>query len=510
MPINVVDSEDLSFLKESPAAIAHGDSDDHLAICTTLAGWYQRHSREADRDAIIICRAPTSTWRHRFEALKILLTTSSQMPATLVDIDGLYQGAMTPDQQWNDADSRRQRHQIFDVLTSPDIAAQLMFLRTAAQPEVTIHLEARGACFPEGAGSPTDVNELEYQLSALPHEIRECARWLVRKGHLGRADLRRLIDAAGRADDAPTDDILAVVYDHLPPSARRMAQVLSTERSELSVNGSLGPFSWRRSQTQAPITRSALRDLKQCGFVQHRNDGSGVKLKIPRLVRRFLIAQAMLAHPEEITSHHEQRARAGAGVALTSDWHALDVHYHAVRSGDIDLAADTGLHYGADLRDLGYRLSIGEFGSDLPPHERFAKAARAYQVIVERFDSEDAYAWEYVGYNLLRSLPSRRQDPDIMERARSAYARAHQLAPNNPLYHGRLIGLRARLGQQVVNEFGVAITRYRDRYQDRGVSYFAEAAPRGLKRDPMQLQAIHKAWRSQLARFDNLRSLLPH
>ena len=44
MTTAVVHREDFGVISGEPAAIAHDDADDHLAICATLAGWFSQHA----------------------------------------------------------------------------------------------------------------------------------------------------------------------------------------------------------------------------------------------------------------------------------------------------------------------------------------------------------------------------------------------------------------------------------------------------------------------------------
>lgn len=130
----------------------------------------------------------------------------------------------------------------------------------------------------------------------------------------------------------------------------------------------------------------------------------------------------------------------------------------------IEEAFETATFYATDLRELAIRLS---------KRNDWKSASGVYRKIVDKLDPDDAYAWEYLAYNLVRLDPVQHAD-DIL----SAYAKAHDLDPTNPLYHGRLLGFRGRLGQEIRSEFQNAIALY----NWRGVDRFASEVLKSLKR----------------------------
>lgn len=97
----------------------------------------------------------------------------------------------------------------------------------------------------------------------------------------------------------------------------------------------------------------------------------------------------------------------------------------------------------------------------------YAAAAELFRQLTQRFDATDAYACEYLAYNLART-------PDFdREEVRGAYRKAHELEPNNALYHGRWIGFRAELGEESRPEVDRALVRYAAN-RAGGVSWFIE------------------------------------
>ena len=87
----------------------------------------------------------------------------------------------------------------------------------------------------------------------------------------------------------------------------------------------------------------------------------------------------------------------------------------------------------------------------------------------------------------------------------NAYEQAHKHWPENPLYHGRLLGFRAQLGAKVDADIVRAIGYYVQAYGDEreGVSHFAKTAIMGLVRANQKERArsIIKKCQGWLERF---------
>ena len=138
----------------------------------------------------------------------------------------------------------------------------------------------------------------------------------------------------------------------------------------------------------------------------------------------------------------------------------------------------------------------------------FSEAAAVYQMIVDEFDPEDDYAWEYLGYNLARAIDIRIKKggapttPAERERILKAYLTAAIKARTNPLYEGRLLGFRAELGEQVRAEFNERMRWYRDtsKLKHTAMGYFAKAVLDGLLRGDRigERDDIFHHWRSYL------------
>ena len=82
-------------------------------------------------------------------------------------------------------------------------------------------------------------------------------------------------------------------------------------------------------------------------------------------------------------------------------------------------------------------------------------------------------------------------------RALAAYERASALDPQNPLYAGRLLGHRARLGHPIAQGFGERMRHLQITGDVIGAGFFAEAALKGLvaARRFDECRRIARRWR---------------
>jgi tetratricopeptide (TPR) repeat protein len=218
---------------------------------------------------------------------------------------------------------------------------------------------------------------------------------------------------------------------------------------------------------------------------------------MPRSVRAFLERHAMTGIPDEIGVAHRRLASPHLERGVES---RLEVHHHAVRvhpagSDDIERALATAYYYAADLREMAFRLSAAE--------RKHAEAAGIYERIVG-IDPTDAYAWEYLGLNLALAHKDDGPLPDaVRARILEAYenAIAYDRNGDNPLYHGRFLGFRARLGEDIAHEFDQKMHRYRR--SPAAVGYFAESVLNGVPAGPKR-RALIERWKDTLAKYERL------
>jgi tetratricopeptide (TPR) repeat protein len=192
---------------------------------------------------------------------------------------------------------------------------------------------------------------------------------------------------------------------------------------------------------------------------------------MPRAVRAHLLPLAKFGDPDILERQHQ--AWGSAALDELSLDQQLETHFHAVQGGKLDDAVRTARYYATDLRALALRFSRDE---------RYHEAAELYRKIVDEFDPEDAYAWEHLGVNLALASGLGPLSEDLAAEIRNAYVRAFGYDPQNPLYHGRLLGFRARLGEDVRAEAQRGLKRYLVKYgdQSRAISHFIEPVAEGM------------------------------
>ncbi|WP_426748626.1 hypothetical protein VZQ01_19395 [Myxococcus faecalis] len=199
---------------------------------------------------------------------------------------------------------------------------------------------------------------------------------------------------------------------------------------------------WHRVlQARFPIPLEEARRLT--GFTEERLSSmrsclgtSADELQVDDGVREWLLA--VTAEPEQHGS--------------PPDAHLALAEFHERRDGALSVELAQGqqvLHWLEKVHHLGHsgrlgaerwaklKLTSREFFWDraraLSIEQRdFMGAADVYERCLEQVDSEDAYSWHYLGFNLDRAAQKR-------ERAEEAFRKAVELDPTNPWWNGRLV-----------------------------------------------------------------------
>jgi hypothetical protein len=490
-PSRIVTGTEIPECNGTPVLTAHGDPDDHLRLTVLLArALVGAASGGHLREAAHTCMTPTSiSWAQRLDALSYVLEHAPppeghRYGAVLVDPDALDVGYLQADDLWDDRDFRRQRGELLQVVLDAMADGGWLVVRPNPSSAAMRRLDGvakLGFVETESAVPAPEETALGGLQKELAPECRPILSWIVRSGKLPEREVRRRFDSGGA--EGFQQDILGVAYEVIPAHARKAAKRLAALRGEQLSNGMLGPFhllddtdpgeaelainSVRRLDAPTvPLAHRAVRILEQCGFLQPGPTRDGHRtLRMPRAVREHVLPLAMLGD-SDILEHQHRAWGAGPLDHLEVD-QQLEAHFHAVQGGNWEDALRTARYYATDLRALAFRFSR---------EERYPEAADVYRKIVQEFDPEDAYAWEYLGFNL--ALASGR-GPLPEERAveiRNAYAKAFEHDPQNPLYHGRLLGFRAQLGEDVHTEVQRGLKRYLIRYgdQSRAINYFTE------------------------------------
>lgn len=473
----------------TPLLFAYGDHDDHLRLAVLIAEHVRARSPRVEEEARA-CMEGTSSWPDRLEALRGLLKKAAESWREgcllgIGDLDALYP---TGGDVWDDVLSMRERQDFFkELLVSIDGGGWLV-LRTS--PSDAVSGELIGSSAERRLGSEEQSPIPEEGLELVTPECRPVATWLVREGHLRPRDIERI----AAVDEDLDAHLLMLACGALPPSARDTAKLLSVVRPPQAANGMMGDFRWGEGAPSAEaVPRRAVERLQECGFLQPGSGDSTPErklLRMPRVIRTWLQGLARMSLRGEVERTHRRLAEQPIDDQPAAS--VVEAHFHAVQLGDVELAMRTSRFYRSDLRVLATRLSRHE--------RRWSDAARLFQFIVDG-DPRDAYAQEYLAYNLARRGADR-------ERVLAAYKAAHDIDPGNPLYHGRLLGFLAeRLEGDISGEFDRGMELYkksveRGRRKD-AVTYFAEPVLNGLRRG--QQHSLEKdlleRWGNTLARY---------
>lgn len=400
-----------------PVVTCYGDPDDHLRVVVELANAL-RHDT-VDAEALAVCLDSTSPWRSasdrcgRLEAFIALLSSVRPQDrdtiACIVDPDAL-DVAPQASALWDDASARRERAELLDALVRAGQRGGWVFVRPWPRLSLSLRLDFTdlvGDDGPNHDGAPPGASTLR--------------RWLVEAAGLPRARLEALEEGEEHLGEALTDAAL----DELCPSALRALVTLSTLRRDFAINGACGPFDWGDAGPES-VERDGTKRVHDAGLLLPSQTPG--RIRVSRVLRQRLDARMTSTQRSARRLTHAALAHGSGAPSIPS---VLERHFHAVQAADLDVALETALYYGSDLREIARDLSF---------QGRYSEAAAIYRAIVERFDADDAYAWEYLGYNLMRAHEA--HDAEILDRIEDAYAAAHRLARTNPLFHGRLIALR--------------------------------------------------------------------
>lgn len=419
----------------TPVVWCVGGADDHLRLVVLLA---QAFVDQGAREQVAACMRRSAPWRERLGALESILDGLPE-PADgghllcVVDPDALDVLPRDGDEGefWDDATARRERAEVLDVLLRRATRGGVLFVRPFPRPSLSARMLAL---------------DLRSQGDA---PLASSLRWLGTVGGLGKQRLAELADDPAAAFDA--------VLDALPPASLQTAAAIAPIRTSLHVNGTCGPLPWG----PGGLDRERFHELAAAGVLLP-TDRPG-EWAVSRPAR-----QCVEARPAETAARtHRLLARASGGDLAQR----LEVHHHAVAAGLVQRAVETAEFYGSDLRSAARSLSLrGEY----------REAAVLFQKIVEEFDATDAYAWEYLGYNLARS--SEAPSDQTVARVGDAYRKAHALAPTNPLYHGRLFGHLLLHGAALLQDADRPCASYRALAGARAKDMFGWQIVRALRR----------------------------
>jgi len=490
-----------------PTVRAHGDQDDHLRLTVLLASLF---FDRVDPGLYRTCTSPSSPWKARRDALKQLLEEAQEGShgtlVRLVDPDVLDMGELPPEARWQDAWFRRERSEFFAVLLDSFARCGWELVRPEPRPSTTGKLEERGCVVVDGAPPAGSETDDEQRLNAVADAlllpaIRPLIDALVENQHLSAGEVARMLEAASSSSGA-NDLTLEIAYDFLGIDAIETGKRLSVLRGSQPWNGVAGPFTLRddgEDWTARPgsVPPEAARELARGGWLQvSAEQGDGERFAIANALRTFFQNRATTTNPGRTQEEHTWLAHRTPGGLEES----MEVHYHAVESGDSALARSTAKHYGADLRRIAFALGTKKEATVVD----FEAAADIYRTIVREFDAEDAYAWEYLGFNLAMTYRERPLPAPVEQEIIEAYANASRCEPSNPLYKGREIGFQARLGRNVLADFRRWLEHFRRVGGEAAVKIFAQRVLEGMSPTAL-LQLAGAPWAADLQRISELR-----
>lgn len=478
---------------------AYGDPDDHLRLCAILAqelGGLVSGSLKSDADA---CLDPTNSWRARLAALTSLLqdvpVARLNGQIVLVDIDALSTGSIDNITRWEDSYFKAARAELMQTLIAAARRGAWHLVRPAPESSVSALIEDAGIPL-HRASEPirSDVTDIP-RPRALQPEVRQLFDWLLAREVLTQTSAQDLADIMQA--ETLSLHLVTLVYDSLRPSIRKVANRLAVLRPPQSINGHYGPFPISNSGAPGDaIPRTAFVELVACGFLQ-RVSATTQMYCMPRSVRQTLTSTAETLVDPAI---HQEHAHLSDGATDRKQIErSIEIHHHAIQAGNASRAAETALFYVSDLRPLGVALSR---------QSKWMDAAGIFEAIVSQ-DVGDAYAWEYLGYNLARAN-YHKLDGKAVDRVIDAFSQAVKLEPHNPLFSGRLLGMRAELGQDVFPDFGRQLAEFYQLYGEDGMTFFAEAVINGFRRGRRDedLRALRTRWKSILLQSARLSRLL--
>jgi hypothetical protein len=465
-----------------PKLWAYGDPDDHLRLTVLLADAVRQASdSEISLDTYDECMDRGSSWTNRLNALVTLLgevnNSNRRVPVVLiVDPDALDPAG--PTEIWDDRSFVMQRRSLLEVFLT-ELRLRTLEVRRVHPSSNRVTEEFK------------DMGKWPLSTEPVSESCRPIFDWLRRTNKLSANDIKHFVSIKGRDLN---EHVVAMAFDCLPESVREVAKRLVVLRGPQRINGGVGPFFFDRPRLPLSISENAVKLLMDCGFLQLQ----GGCVEMPRVVREYLKTYAEMISADRLVSDHQLLGNKPIdGLDLEQQ---LEVHYHAVAAGDLERAKETARYYGADLRELGYRLSI---------EERYEDAAKVYDYICTEIDQRDAYAWEYYAFNKARAV-GKEGLANFADKILEAFEKARMLDQGNPLYHGRLLGFRAEIGENILTEFHEGMELYRrPQFHEDAVTYFAEPVINGLDRgDRAELKKkLLDVWGSFLSRFPRLFSL---
>lgn len=443
----------------------YGDPDDHLRLSVLLASQLRERG---DHDAADACLQRKLAWDDRLRHVKEFLQTVARPKGTfvaaIVDLDALQPSPLNLESTWDDPTFQKERAEFFRMIVEVVLQGAWLLVRPLPSSSMASVLSSLPS-------SIAQTESTKDATSLVPPALQLIVKRLVASGTMSQTTVKRHVKD-GPADPDLVANILGAAYDSLPKTLREAAKKLAAVRPEQHFNGTAGHFTYGDG-TARTVSKGAVAELVKHGFLQPGISPNS--LLMPTALRHFVEPHADLTKEHQSIVQWLAEQNLGAGDREGK----LEAHHLAIRSGAVEMAKSTAEYYGADLRMLAFQLSMGG---------QHAASASLYKHILDDIDPKDAYCWEYYAFNLARD-PSTRDKPEYRQKILSAYKSAYVLARDNPLYHGRWLGYRAALGEDIINEINTQLAYYQVTLGPTAVTYFAEPVLHGLRRARKAAQA---------------------
>jgi len=397
-----------------PQFVAFGEPDDHLRLSVLIADKLGRESGTLNDEAKS-CMRQKSTWAERKSALEQVMLRArpkqaQRFVAAIVDLDALVPEREEPQSRWDDWDFTAQRRQLFDLLCHAIERKEWLAIRPRPRSDVNQRLPHEfvtiaATSYRKEVNRRYDGGRVAKLAKKMGSEYLPMFDWLLNEKKWLHIDDAEGIFDEGKAP-ALQRHLLISICELLPTTALEAAIAISALRGPQVVNGFLGPFelvSDRQALAEAKLSRADIESLRRCGFLQPAAWVDSAHVYMPNVIRRHLQGFGFVGAPSEQRARHSWLSNPIAFKNESQLPADLEMHFHAIRGGELKRAKETSHYYGADLRELAYQRSM--LGAEACKTARrlseaaslFRQAAEIYQYSINDFDSDDAYAHEYLG-----------------------------------------------------------------------------------------------------------------
>jgi len=451
---------------ETPRAAFYGDSDDHLRVPASLT--LQLRKRYPQLSSLgANCLDPNASWYQRLDSLQEMLEDASRLQSKvknspplllLENIEALEQDITLALKDDGDGTTSQ-------LTPFAKARAELRkMLLTAAR--------RRGIWVQTGATIPDELEDIETSrydshepwlkqlLEGVPLEVCDLMQRLIVLGLEDRVGIELIVEA-GEGD--LTEHLLWENYTTLPARARDAARQIAALRGAQPYNGKLGDLAVEAKtiQTEAKVAGSAVAQLIERGWLLST---AHQELVMPWRLRSYALKQADRWTPSEQQMTWVALVKAGEQLELTST-QEMELHHRAVEALDIEAATCYSKFYIDDLIVRGRKLS---------QNKDYKHAAMLFDAITKHHN-QNAYAWEYMAFNL-EHVARETGDPAHRDKIAEGYQRAHDLTErSNPLFWARWLSWRilheSLPESDAFKEFNDALNKYRSH---SGLSRFVE------------------------------------